>query len=197
MNNFFDPITKIFSGSGGQIANGVQQTSGFSQTIFGELNHIFGPDLPYIKMISFALSGLLIYGIIYTVSKSGYAAIRTDNLFDALRVGDIFKRRSIRVWVTIKKMAKSKKPNDWRQAIFRAEELLNVVLKQAGFLGANFEERISTLNVEQLSNVADVKKAHERIEKLKNDLSLEVVQEEVEALLDIFETSFQDLALID
>ena len=191
-----DQLQKIFNQLRETLSSLLAKAVGVSGEVFDPAEKIFGPYALQFKAISFVISVIFFVLMMFFLIRSGYLARRIDIMNDFWRMQDVFKRRSVRAWVRIKKKLKSKNPNDWREALMTAEVLLNMVLKQAGFPGKNLDDRLAGLNQEQLSNLADVRKAHLALMKMQENPSQEVSPEEIEGLLDIYEEALREMGLL-
>jgi len=150
-----------------------------------------------IKTASIVLSLILLFGIIYAVVGMEFINLRIERLMEAMMVGDIQKRRSLRGWRIILRRLRSKNPESWQLALDEADRILNEVLKLAGYYGKTLTERLENITAAQISNVNELRQAHYLAEKVKKEPEFLLTREMADEAIYIYRRAFQELRLID
>ncbi len=157
----------------------------------------FGPSLPWLIAVSVIVSGLLLWGIFYSIAGSGYVNHKIEEYMDILRVGDVGKRRQLRAWGKIVKAAKSKASVLWKKSILEADQIFDEILKMSGYRGPTVHDRFKQLPREALSNYDEILAAHRVRDRVKQELDFALTQEETIQVLKVYEKAFRELGLID
>ena len=117
----------------------------------------------YFSLISFLLSGLFIFGIIYSYLRIGeYNEIiankiaNDEKLWREVHSGDQGDRR----WKEIKAHVSSTNPNDWKLAIIEADIMLGEALNQAGYAGLTIGDKLKGSSPTQFTTLQDAWDAH-------------------------------------
>lgn len=156
-----------------------------------------GPRLYIFQLMSLVISGVLIWGIIYTVSKSGWLNKRIENWMDFLGVGDVGKRRQLRAWNQIVKRIKTNDMSNWKVAILEADKILDDIIKASGFRADTHDERIKQVMPEVLSNIEQIREAHRVRNRIAQEPDFTITREEAIATLKIYKAAFQEYGLLD
>jgi hypothetical protein len=155
------------------------------------------PNLIWFQLASVLLSGLLIWGIVYIITKVDYFEMKAEEYIDILGKGNITKRRSLKGWEQIRKRIMSSEQQDWKLAILEADTILNEILKMAGYLGNDMGKKLEILTPENLPSLEDVKKAHLVASNILRDPVLELKKEDAIAVLKIYKKAFIELNLLE
>jgi len=156
-----------------------------------------GPALPWLELSAFFISGLLIWGIIYTAVRSNWLRYKVDDFVDAMNLSDLGKRRTVRDWRAIVEEFKSNDPNEWKKAILEADKILGEILRLVGYRGSNVHERLSQVTPEFLPNIERLKTAHEIRERIQREPDFVLNHEEAREILREYAAAFRRLSLID
>ncbi len=156
-----------------------------------------GPRLYIFELVSVIISGILVWGIIFTVSKSGWLNKRIENWMDYLGVGDVGKRRQLKAWNQIVKRIKTNDVSNWKMAILEADKLLDDILKGAGYRAETHDERIKQVGPEALSNIEQIREAHRVRNRVAQEPDFTITKDEAIATLKIYKAAFQEYGLLD
>lgn len=162
-----------------------------------EAGAYFGPRLYIFQLLSLVISGVLIWGIIYTISKSGWLNKRIENWMDFLGVGNVGKRRQLKAWSQIVRRVKTNEMSNWKMAILEADKLLDDILKASGYRADTHDERIKQVMPEALSNIEQVREAHRVRNRVTQEPDFTITKEEAIATLKIYKAAFQEYGLLD
>ena len=152
-------------------------------------------NLVTLQTISFFISLILIAGIIYALVKSKYFDYKTERLMDALMVGNLPQRRSIKGWQEIMKKISSKKEQDWQTALILADSILDEVLKLAGYYGKNLTDRLDSITSAQMGNIEELRQAHQLAQQAKKE-DFSTSKAEISEAIYVYRKTFQELRLL-
>jgi len=156
---------------------------------------ILEPALPWLKIGSVAVSIVLVFGIIYAVRKSGWLPRKIDEKMHLWRFVDTAKLRIVRKWKKARQLSQSINPNDWKKALMEADEMLYEILKISGHPGSNADERLESMKPDFLSNLEELKNAHDLAGTAKNP-EVEITHEQAIEALRIYKAAFEEWGLI-
>lgn len=129
----------------------------------GDIFHTVRVIWDVYSLLAFALSGLFIYGIIYSYIKmSEYGEIEEELLHEQetmwkeLHDGSVENER----WHSVQQHLASDNPNDWKLAIIEADVLLERMLDKAGYAGATIGEKLKSASSRSFSTLEDAWQAH-------------------------------------
>lgn len=155
----------------------------------------FLDNLWWLEVVSVVLSALFLWGIIHIIRATNYVNLKKEQFLEPLGKDYVSRRRSLLAWKNIQKRLLSKDQNDWKLAILEADQILNEILKMSGYLG-RLSDQLKILTDAQLKNIEDVRLAHDISDKIKNNPSFIITQEEVKDAVAAYEQSFRELNLI-
>lgn len=122
----------------------------------------FDAILPALKFMSLIVSGLLIYGAIYAIIKSGYRYWLTDRMVDAAGIKDLPDRRARRGWARAVQLIQNKTDRAaWIEALKEADALMNEGLKIKGYHALNADDRVRcAVEAGELQSLEEMQSAH-------------------------------------
>jgi len=171
----------------------ITQILNFRDSVIG----FFSPYFGLIKFFSLIISGLLLWGIIFFMTKSNFINLKIEQYMDILRIGNLSRRRSVRAWQQIKKKLDLGDEANLKLAIIEADKILDELLKISGYMGENMDERLEQLDSAKLSNISDVWSAHKICSRISQEPDFHINKQEAELIINIYKKSFQELGLID
>lgn len=115
------------------------------------------------SVIAFSLSGLFIYGIIYSYIRSNELGAQIEQ-----RILDEEERwrqqhnpdKGNRRWLEVEAHVQSNNPNDWKLAIIEADVMLERMLEEAGFAGTTIADRLRSASSRSFATIEDAWQAH-------------------------------------
>ncbi len=96
-------------------------------------------------------------------------------------------------WAKIKERLEVGTESEVKLAIIEAEDLFDDILKREAFLGQTFDERLSKLNTNILSNLEEVREVHKIRSNIIHDPSYRLDIKEAERVLDVYEDALVEL----
>src|SRR3989338_7651808 len=169
----------------------------FSIQASGIIGNFLDENLLWLRIVSFIISGLLLWGIIYCILGSSYLKTKTDQWMDFLGVGDVGRRRQLRGWRQIKKRLKTDEMTNWKLAIAEADKILDEIFKMSGLRGETTEDRFKQVAQTQLSNIEEIMQAHKLRDRVMREPDFVISQEEAGAAIAIYQKAFKKLGLLD
>lgn len=171
---------------------------GISNILFS-VRQYFSPmiegNLWWLQILSIIASALFLWGTVYIINQTNYFTIKREQYLEVLGKDYLSKDRSLRIWKQILRRLESEDPNNWRLAVLECDHVLNEILKMSGYLGS-MDEKLPKLDVEQLANIEDVRRAHAVRDKISRDPAFPITKEEAIEVAKIYEQSFRDLNLL-
>lgn len=156
----------------------------------------FDKNLWWLKIISVILSAFFLITTVYIIRKTNYFEIKREQFLNILGGKYLSRRRVLKAWAQIRRRLLSPQQNDWKLAILESDHVLNEILKMSGYLGTRLEDKLLLITPTQLSNIEDIKRAHEVRHKIANDPTFPITQKDAEDLVNIYKVAFKELNLI-
>jgi len=154
-------------------------------------------NLLAIQLISFFISAVLLGFTIYFLVKINLIGEEVEHYLGVLAGADVSKRRTLKAWKQIQKRLKTKKESQLKLAILEADQILNEILRMAGYPGKNLDERLEQINSAQLSNIEEIKQAHKLKNRIVSEPDFIITPNEAGIIIDIYKKAFQELNLIE
>ncbi|MDE2000973.1 MAG: hypothetical protein KGI60_00195 [Patescibacteria group bacterium] len=149
----------------------------------------------WVEVVSALISAILLYSTISMMRRTHYSTLKREQVMEYLAKEKVPHHRSLKLWNQIRRRLDSENQNDLRLAILECDHLLNEILKMSGYLG-RMDEKLKLLDPSQLSNIEDVKRAHALRDKIAQDPTYAITQEEARAAADIYGQAFKEFNLI-
>jgi len=129
----------------------------------GELWTTLGTIWTIYSIFAFLLSGLFIYGIIYS-----YLRINELSEIFSKQIADEEERwrqrqdpeKGNRRWKEVEAHVLSNNPNDWKLAIIEADVMLEKMLEEYGFAGTTIADRLRSASGRSFGTIEDAWQAH-------------------------------------
>ena len=155
------------------------------------------PAMPFLIVFSIVISALLVWIIVYTTIRSGFLRTQLEVWSDITMIGNVSKRRKLRIWKRIVQRTKTEDMADWKKAILEADAVFDEILKVSGYRGENIHDRFKQLPPEAISNHEKIIAAHEVRDKIMQDPEYIISREEMINVLREYQKAFRELGLID
>lgn len=160
-------------------------------------NLMKSPIILVFKFIGAISSFLLFLGIIYFGLRSRLIQEETFKIQTFLQGGKYEKKRVLKIWKKILKLAHQEEEASRKLALLLADELLEETLERAGWPGKNLEERLAQISPIQLPYLEKIKTAHAFVQKLIHQPDLPLSFETSQEVLDLYEKTLKDLCVLD
>lgn len=159
--------------------------------------NFLGPALPWLYTISIALSLLFIWGIVYSIIRSGYMNYQIDYYSDYLGLGTVGRRRQLRVWKQILKRVSSNDASQLKLAVLEADKIMDEIFKMSGYRGDTVDDRFGQVSAEVLPNIDQVREAHKVRDRIAREPDFTITQQEAKEVLKIYQQAFRALGLLE
>lgn len=178
------------------IANAPDKFIEWAYETFPDLALAIYENFYIIKTISGIISLALFIFIIFLIIKSNFIAIKIDRFSDATGFDELSRRRNIRAWNGILKNLRAADPDHWRVALRDADKILDEILKLAGYQGSNLNERLDNISAAQISNIEELRVAHQFSVRANKEPDFQLTKETVDEAIYIYSQTFKELRLL-
>jgi hypothetical protein len=96
-------------------------------------------------------------------------------------------------WLKNKARADTGLESEYKLSILEADSMLNDILKKMGYSGETLGEKLNNLTRATLSNIEQIKTAHQTRNNIIHDPDYKLTPEETKKVLEVFEQAFRDL----
>lgn len=152
--------------------------------------------LPSLQTFSLVITGVLLFFVIYMMTKANVVGGKTDKFVDKWNLADMSKVKMNRAWKEVIQGINSGNSAKMKKAINDADKILDEALKAKGFIGNTMDERLNRVNDQQLEAAREVRQAHTLSERIKKDPALALTQSEAINIIHIYEKAFKEFELI-
>jgi len=83
--------------------------------------------------------------------------------------------------------------SEYKLAVIEADNMVNETLKRMGYGGESLGERLEKLTAATLSNIEEIKEAHQVRNNIIHDPNYRLSLDDARKVLSIFEKAFKDL----
>lgn len=148
-----------------------------------------------IVFVLFGLGFLVI--IVYMTIRTSYMdwwfmGFLKDFLFPKVFERQIFVRK----WKKVKKGMKKDFEDQWKLSVIEGANLIDRVLKEAGYGGDNLGERLTQIDKEEIINLSDLIKAEVICRDVVRDPDYHLTKDKAQEIITVFEHSLKDLNVL-
>ncbi|MBI2024783.1 MAG: hypothetical protein HYT03_01670 [Candidatus Harrisonbacteria bacterium] len=166
--------------------------------IFREIaGSILRPAIPTLEWIALIVSGIFIWGSVYSIAKSEWLRSRREYYMDFLGMGDVGRWRQLRAWKQIKKRVQSHDIQNWKLAILEADKLMDDTIKTSGFRADTTDERFKQITTSFLSDAEVIQNVHKIRNRIAQEPDFVITHDQALEILRTYKKAFQDLGLVD
>lgn len=152
----------------------------------------------WIKIISAAISLIFLIGIIWLAVRIDYfSGKRTYGLEVLQSSGNVYRKKTLKIWKEILKKVASSNPMLWKEAVKEADAILNEVLKVSGYRGKNIEERFLQVTSAQVSNIEELKLLRSQLMPLVMDENSFLELSRVKEILRSYRQAFRQFGMME
>ncbi len=157
----------------------------------------------FISLIGF-LKGILTFLVIVLIAGTIYALIRKkeiekeeSNHYDNYFVTHVAETPRNERWEKVEKLFASLNPSDWRLAIIEADAMLDDLIIQLGYPGANLGERLKNIERGDFPTLNEAWEAHKVRNRIAHEgLQFNLTEREARQVKMLYETVFRDARYI-
>lgn len=158
---------------------------------------IIGPNLYIFEILSLIISGLLLWGIVFSATQSNYLNKRVEEWMDYLGYGDVGKLRRLKAWKQIVKKMRSDDSTDWKLAVMEADRIFDDMIRAAGYRAFTTDDRYKQITPEFVANFDDIQAAHKTRNRCAQEPDFLLSKDEAVNVLRIYKKAFQEFGLLD
>ena len=157
----------------------------------------FSGWLLVLKVFFVVLSLILIGVIIFTLIKSTWLKRMVIwDLYEFLSYRSFESRKIEKEWHKIKARLTAEMESERKLAVIEADKMIDHLLSQMDFEGANLGERLKKITVAYLPSIEEVKEAHKIRNNIIHDPTYKLSLEEAKKVLTICEKALIDLHVL-
>ncbi len=117
-------------------------------------------------------------------------------LEEARDLGELPRNEILEKWKEINRKVNSSVESDYREAVIKADEFLDEVLKTAKFSGEELSDRLKTVRDNQLEFKDDIIWADDLKKKIAADENFKISPEEAKRAVYIFERALKEMGIL-
>lgn len=153
-------------------------------------------DLLPLKIFFIIFTLIFLFFTIYFYINSSYVKYKFgSNVSDLLSESNPDASSNDSRWRKIIKKAQSGSEKDYKLAIIEADDLVQEVMKEAGYKGEDFDELIENVERKLLPNYDDLLKDHEIRNEIVYNLEYKLDLEEAKKILEDYESAIKNLSV--
>ncbi len=150
-----------------------------------------------LKVFFIILSLFLIGFIIFVLVKTTWLKrLVIWDLHEFLTHRPFESRKTDKEWQKIKAKLAAEMESEWKLAVIEADKMVDSVLSQIGFKGANLSERLKEITAAYLPSIEEVKEAYKIRSNIIHDPTYKLSLEEAKKVLAIYEKALVDLHVL-
>lgn len=162
------------------------------------ISYITSPQLQAIllpfKIAFLVISSFFLGFIIFALLKTMWLKFAfLENLVEFFTYRPYGIRKITKQWAKTLTRLEAGSESEYKLAIIEVDRMLDDVLKRMGYPGANLEERLSQLTSATLSNIDQIRGAHQIRNNIIRDPDYRLDLNEAKRILEIYEQAFRDL----
>jgi hypothetical protein len=108
----------------------------------------------------------------------------------------VYVKKHKKEWRKIKERLEVGLESESKLALIEADNLLNQILIEEGYLGENLDERLEKLTIDILPNLEKVKEIHKIVNNIVHDPSYKLDLEEAKKIISIYEEALIELDVL-
>jgi len=158
------------------------------------LNPPPGGWLLVVKIVFFVVSGLLLFGITYALTRSSYlfwGFMEDASEFLTFRPSGV--RKITKTWEKIAARLETGLETEYKLAVIEADGLLDDVLRKMGIKGDTLEDRLKGLTSATLPNLDEIGFAHKSRTEILHNPDQPLSLDEARRLLKVYEDALETL----
>ena len=162
-----------------------------------EIKEAIDTILPYIKIISFLASAVLICAIISLRSKVKKFGEKVEKTIDAWEEGKATKELAIAMWEQVQKKIESGNEAELKLAVIEADKILDEVLKAMKLEGEGFAERLEKLSVKEIPNIQALWDAHKIRNRIVHEAAYHLRSDVTGRCLETYARTLKSLKILE
>ena len=151
---------------------------------------------PYVRIFSWAVSAVLVYGIAYSVTqRNKYFKLEGERVNP--KVAEVAEAYSNQKWERVLKRIESHNESDWKLAILEADIMLDELLDKSGYRGDSMSDKLKQVDKSDFNTIDFAWEAH----KIRNMIAHEgsefaINAREAQRVIKLYEQVFKEFKYI-
>jgi len=162
-----------------------------------EIKEAIDTILPYIKIISFLASVVLVCAIISLRNKVKKFGEKVEKTIDAWEEGKATKELAIAMWEQVQKKIESGNEAELKLAVIEADKILDEVLKAMKLEGEGFAERLEKLSVKEIPNIQALWDAHKIRNRIVHEAAYHLRSDVAGRCLETYARTLKSLKILE
>ena len=147
-----------------------------------------------LKVVFIFLFLFFLVGIIFFLFRTSWLRyILLSDVTEFLTFRPYGVRKIEKIWSRTKARLDRGLESEYKLAVIEADSMLEDTLKKMGYGGETLGERLTKLTAATLSNIEEIKTAHQIRNSIIHDPDYRLSLDEARKVLDIYEKAFRDL----
>jgi len=122
-----------------------------------------GESLFWLKMASAFISLILLVAVIRLIILIDYFSDKRDYGWRIARGASAEKKRSSKQWKGILELVKKHTPLAWKEAVQKADAMVDEVLKAGGYAGNSIDERLMKIDASQIAHIDEIRRVRKEV----------------------------------
>ena len=158
------------------------------------LNPTFEGVFLYIKIIFIIISSFFALTIIiFLLRNTWLKRFILEDITEVFTARPYGAKKGFKEWTKIQKRLETEKEDEYKLALMEADDLLDDVLERTGHKGENIREKLKDLDSGTLSNIDQVREAHEVRNNVVHDPDYKLTLDIAKRALEIYEKALREL----
>ncbi|RJQ13836.1 hypothetical protein C4553_02205 [Candidatus Parcubacteria bacterium] len=164
---------------------------------FGDLT--LAGFISFLRITAIVLSVIFFFGIFIVESKFKKLKIAMEGKIDEEGLPSKMPPKGAfqKGWDEIEKLVQFKREADYKQAVVKADALLEDVIKRMGLPNLEVALNQNKLTENHLTNINDIKLAHNVKSKITSSPNFHLTQEEAKNWVEVYRTAFVEWGILE
>lgn len=156
-----------------------------------------GESLFWFKIASAFISLILLVAIVRLIIVIDYFSDKRDYGWRVARGTLAEKKRSSRQWKQILELVKKHNPLAWKEALQKADEMVDEVLKAGGYSGSSIDERLMKIDASQISHIDEIRRVRKEVFLKMEDEQNALELSETKKLLRLYRDVLREFGMME
>lgn len=152
-------------------------------------------SLPLAKFVAQIFSVVFVAGLFYVVLKTRELNSKEYKMYQPIDVEQVRETRQETQWGIIERHRDSGNASEWKLAIIEADNMLDDILKTAGYKGSTLGDRLKVASESNQELFSPVWEAHKVRNRIAHEAGVDISSRETQKTLSIYETFFKNFGV--
>lgn len=174
------------------------EQSGYFSQLLNQISAFLLDLYPFVKLFSFAVSVLLIFGIVYVARQYMRLVAEENKKYAPPPKSEVETKEFVNEkWLKIEEHISSDNPSDWKLAILEADIILDEMLDKMGYMGESVSEKLKRIEKSDFTNIENAWEAHKIRNMIAHEGSEFVINErEARRVIGLYKSVFEEFKYI-